>query len=197
MHGGPSHVDLFDPKPDLTRLAGQPIPASFGMVMTRRKVAANPLLAPIKPFRPRGQSGIEVSDFLPELLNMQMSFASFAVCMATVSIIRSRSDQMNTGSILMGHPSVGSWVSYGLGSENADLPAYVVLPDPGGGLKGGPPAWGSGYLPASYQGIPMRDGAEPILHLKSVGNFTRDQQRSTLDFVQQLNAEHLKSPQWR
>ncbi len=101
--------------------------------------------------------------------------------------------QMNTGSILMGHPSVGSWVSYGLGSENSDLPGFVVLPDPGGGLKGGPPAWGSGYLPATYQGIPMRDGAEPILHLKSAANMTRQQQRQTLDFVQQLNAAHLQA----
>lgn len=193
MHGGPSHVDLFDPKPDLVRLAGQPIPASFGMVMTRRKVAANPLLAPIKPFRSRGQSGIEVSDFLPKIAEHADELCVIR-SMHGDSVNHPQSVyQMNTGSILMGHPSVGSWVSYGLGSENADLPAYVVLPDPGGGLKGGPPAWGSGYLPASYQGIPMRDGAEPILHLKSAGNFTKDQQRSTLDFVQQLNAEHLKS----
>src|SRR6185503_16158341 len=67
MHGGPSHVDLFDPKPDLIKLAGQPLPESFGMVMTRRKVAANPLLPPLKPLRPRGDSGLEVSDFLPEI----------------------------------------------------------------------------------------------------------------------------------
>jgi uncharacterized protein (DUF1501 family) len=98
--------------------------------------------------------------------------------------------QMNTGSILMGHPSVGSWVSYGLGAENDDLPAFVVLPDPGGGLKGGPPAWGSGYLPASYQGIPMRSGSEPILHLRSAADFTQPQQRALLDFTQRLNAQH-------
>ena len=67
MHGGPSHVDLFDPKPDLIKLGGQPLPESFGMVMTRRKVAENPLLPPIKPLRPRGESGLEVSDFLPNI----------------------------------------------------------------------------------------------------------------------------------
>ncbi len=192
MHGGPSHVDLFDPKPELTRLAGQPIPASFGMVMTRRKVAANPLLAPIKPFRPRGQSGIEISDFLPNIAEHADELCVIR-SMHGDSVNHPQSVyQMNTGSILMGHPSVGSWVSYGLGSENADLPAYVVLPDPGGGLKGGPPAWGSGYLPASYQGIPMRDGPEPILHLKPAGQMSRDEQRATLDFVQQVNAEHLR-----
>ena len=72
---------------------------------------------------------------------------------------------MNTGSVLMGRPSVGSWVAYGLGSENENLPAFVVLPDPAGGLKGGPPAWGSGFLPATYQGVTMRSGPQPILHL--------------------------------
>ena len=167
MHGGPSHVDLFDPKPDLIKLAGQPLPESFGMVMTRRKVAQNPLLGPIKPFRPRGQSGLEISDFLPHI-------AEHADDLCVIRSLHGDSVnhpqsvyQMNTGSILMGRPSVGSWVAYGLGSENRDLPAFVVLPDPGGGIKGGPPAWGSGYLPATY---PRRDDAArrciPFLHLK-------------------------------
>lgn len=192
MHGGPSHVDLFDPKPELTRLAGQPVPASFGMVMTRRKVAANPLLAPVKPFRPRGESGVEISDFLP-------CIAEHADELCVIRSLHGDSVnhpqsvyQMNTGSILMGHPSVGSWVSYGLGSENQDLPAFVVLPDPGGGLKGGPPAWGSGYLPASYQGVPMRSGAQPILHLRPPSSISREEQRTALDLMQRLNAEHLR-----
>ncbi|MBW8886027.1 MAG: DUF1501 domain-containing protein, partial [Planctomycetia bacterium] len=191
MHGGPSHVDLFDPKPDLVKLAGQPLPESFGMVMTRRKVAENPLLPPIKPLRPRGESGLEVSDFLPEI-------ARHADELCVIRSLNGDSVnhpqsvyQMNTGSILMGHPSVGSWVAYGLGSENRDLPAFVVLPDPGGGLKGGPPAWGSGYLPASYQGVTMRPGAQPILHLKPQPQISLPQQRATLDLVQRLNREHL------
>jgi len=193
MHGGPSHVDLFDPKPDLVKLGGQPIPESFGMVMTRRKVAENPLLAPIKPLRPRGQSGIEVSDFLPQI-------AQHADELCVIRSLNGDSVnhpqsvyQMNTGSILMGRPSVGSWVAYGLGSENRDLPAYVVLPDPGGGLKGGPPAWGSGYLPATYQGVTMRPGAQPILHLKPQSGISLPQQRATLDLVQKLNRDHLAS----
>ena len=73
---------------------------------------------------------------------------------------------MNTGSILMGKPSLGAWVAYGLGTENRDMPAFVVLPDPGGGLKGGPPTWGSGFLPGSFQGTTLRPGADPILNLK-------------------------------
>ena len=165
MHGGPSQVDLFDPKPDLKRLSGQPLPGSFGEVMTRRKVAANPLLAPAMPFRPRGESGLEISDFLPHI----------GSCADQLCVVRSMHGdsvnhpqsvyQMNTGSVLMGRPSVGSWVSYGLGSENEDLPAFVVLPDPGGGLKGGPPAWGNGYLPTRYQGTTMRPQGAPTLNL--------------------------------
>ncbi len=191
MHGGPSHVDLFDPKPDLVKYAGQPLPESFGMVMTRRKVADNPLLGPIKPFKPRGESGLEVSDFLPEI-------AQHADELCVIRSLHGDSVnhpqsvyQMNTGSILMGHPSVGSWVAYGLGSENRDLPAYVVLPDPGGGLKGGPPAWGSGYLPATYQGVTMRPGAQPILHLAPQPQISSAQQRATLDLTLELNRKHL------
>lgn len=152
MHGGPSHVDLFDPKPTLTKYAGQPLPDSFGNVMTRRDVKANPLLAPLRPFKPRGKSGLEISDFLPHI-------AEHADDLCVVRSMHGDSVnhpqsvyQMNTGSILMGNPSVGSWVAYGLGSLNDNMPAFVVLPDPGGGLKGGPPAWGSGYLSAAYQG---------------------------------------------
>lgn len=191
LHGGPSHVDLFDPKPALTKYAGQPLPESFGPVMTRRKVAANPLLAPARPFRPRGASGLEISDFLPEL----------AACADDLCIVRGcHGDsvnhpqsvyQMNTGSILMGRPSLGSWVSYGLGTENEDMPAFVVMPDPGGGLKGGPPAWGSGFLPGEHQGTTVRAGASPILHLQPPAGVDAAEQRRILDLVGSMNARHL------
>jgi uncharacterized protein (DUF1501 family) len=97
---------------------------------------------------------------------------------------------MNTGRILMGSPSVGSWVAYGLGSENQNMPAFVVLPDPGGGLKGGPSAWGSGYLPAAYQGVTMRSGASPILDLHPQPGITLNQQQLNLAFIQSLNQRH-------
>src|SRR5947207_13044706 len=181
MHGGPSDVDLFDPKPDLIKLAGQPLPESFGAVMTRRKVAENPLLPPIKPLRPRGESGLEVSDFLPEIAKHADELCVIR-SMNGDSVNHPQSVyQMNTGSILMGRPSVGSWVAYGLSSENRDLPAFVVLPDPGGGVKGGPPAWGSGFLPATFQGVTMRPGDSPILHLKPQPGLSKAQQRNTLD----------------
>jgi hypothetical protein len=191
MHGGPSHVDLFDPKPELEKYAGQPLPESFGEVMTRRKVAKNPLLGPVKPFRPRGQSGLEISDFLPHIAGCADDLCVLRSCHGDSVNHPQSVYQMNTGSILMGRPSVGSWVAYGLGTENQNMPAFVVLPDPGGGAKGGPPAWGSGFLPATYQGTLMRPGKNPILNLQPQPQITREQQVATLDLVRQLNAQHL------
>jgi hypothetical protein len=190
MHGGPSHVDLFDPKPELVKHAGKPLPESYGAVETRRKVAQNPLLAPVKAFSKHGQSGIEVSEFLPHMAGVADEMCVIRSCHGDSVNHPQSVYQMNTGSILMGKPSLGSWVSYGLGSENVDMPSFVVMPDPGGGLKGGPPAWGSGFLPATYQGTTMRAGANPILHLQSAQTSVR--QRSTLDLIQQMNAAHQK-----
>lgn len=191
MHGGPSHVDLWDPKDALVRYAGQALPESFGSVMTRRDVAKNPLLAPIKPFRPRGQSGLEMSDFLPRMAEVADEFCVLRSCHGDSVNHPQSVYQMNTGSILMGRPSLGSWVAYGLGSENRDMPAFVVMPDPKGGLKGGPPAWGSGFLPASFQGTTMRAGENPILNLKPGGGMSGKRQRMALDYARQLNERHL------
>ena len=193
MHGGPSHVDLFDPKPDLIKYAGHPLPESFGSVMTRRKVAQNPLLPPVMPFRPRGKSGIEISDFLPHMASVADELCVMRSCHGDSVNHPQSVYQMNTGSTFMGRPSLGSWVSYGLGSSNQDMPAFVVMPDPEGGLKGGPPAWGSGYLPATYQGTTMRPGANPILNLNSQAQVSDAQQKSTLDLIQKLNTEHFKN----
>jgi hypothetical protein len=189
MHGGPSHMDLWDPKPELDRRSGQPLPDSYGEVMTRRKVARNPLLGSLRPFRPRGQSGLEISDFLPEMAELADEWCVLRSCHGDSVNHPQSVYQMNTGSILMGKPSLGAWVSYGLGSANDSLPTYVVMPDPRGGSKGGPPAWGSGFLPAVHQGVTMRPGAAPILNLKPASG--ADSQRATLDFLQQLNREHL------
>jgi hypothetical protein len=191
MHGGPSHVDLFDPKPDLIKLAGKPLPESFGQVMTRRKVASNPLLPPIRPFRSRGNSGLQISEFLPETAQLADDLCVIRSLHGDSVNHPQSVYQMNTGSVLMGRPSVGSWVAYGLGSENGNLPAFVVLPDPAGGLKGGPPAWGNGFLPASFQGVTMRSGSQPILHLQPPESLAKLGERRTLDLIQRLNQEHL------
>ncbi len=190
MHGGPSHLETFDPKPELQRLAGQALPPSFGPVATRRNVAKNPLLATRRQFRRCGQSGIEISDFLPSLAACADDIAVIRSCWADSVNHPQAVYEMNTGSILMGKPSLGSWVSYGLGSENENLPAFVVLPDPAGGIKGGPPAYGAGFLPATHQGTVMRVGDSPILDLQPPDGMSKSDQRHTLDLIGALNAHH-------
>lgn len=193
MHGGPSHVDLFDPKPELHRYEGQTLPTSFGPVMTRRKVADNPLLGPIRRFRRYGESGLEISDFLPHLARCADDLCVIRSCHGDSVNHPQSVYQMNTGSILMGKPSLGSWVAYGLGSENRNMPSFVVMPDPGGGIKGGPPAWGSGFLPATFQGTAVRPGSHPVLHLNPPEGMTADRQRNMLNFIQSLNQDHLRT----
>lgn len=192
MSGGPSHVDLFDPKPELIRLAGQPIPESFGQFKTRRNVAKNKLMPPLRPFRPRGRSGIEVSDFLPNIAGHVDDLCLFRGCRGDSVTHPESVYLMNTGSILMGRPSLGSWATYGLGTENANLPAFVVLPDPAGWVKGGAPAWGNGYLPATYQGTILRGGNVPILDLNSPRDVPPEQQQATIGFINQLNRRRLR-----
>ena len=131
MHGGPSHLETFDPKPELGRLAGEPLPESFGSVVTSRNVGRNPLLPTTRPFAPRGQSGIEISDLFPHVAACADDLAVIRSCW-TDSVDHARAVyQMSSGVTTMGKPCLGSWVSYGLGTENQDLPAFVVLPQPG------------------------------------------------------------------
>lgn len=193
MSGGPSHVDTFDPKPELTRLHGQPLPASFGPVKTRRGVDKNKLLASRRQFRKYGQSGIEVSDWFPHLARCVDDLCVLRGCYGDSVTHPESVYLMNTGSILMGRPSLGAWVSYGLGTENRNMPAFVVLPDPGGWVKGGSPAWGGGFLPTVYQGTVVKGGSTPIEHLANPPGISAAQQRKTLDFIAESNREHLAS----
>jgi hypothetical protein len=193
MSGGPSHLETFDPKPELARLHGEPLPASFGAVATRRAVERNRLLAPRFRFQAHGQSGIEVSELLPNIAECVDDLCVLRGCHGGTVTHPESVYMMNTGSILMGRPSLGSWVAYGLGSENRNMPAFVVLPDPRGWVKGGAPAWGNGYLPAAYQGTMMHGGPAPILHLQNSPGVSASQQRRTIDFVQRLNSRHLEA----
>ncbi|MEY2409324.1 MAG: hypothetical protein QOF48_1994 [Verrucomicrobiota bacterium] len=192
MSGGPSHVDLFDPKPDLIRLAGQPIPESFGTFKTRRNVAKNKLLPPLRPFRAHGQSGIEVSDFFPNIASCVDDLCVLRGCHGDSVTHPESVYLMNTGSILMGRASLGAWATYGLGTENQNLPSFVVLPDPAGWPKGGAPAWGNGYLPATFQGTLLRGGASPILDLNTPRGISPGQQRATVEFINKLNRSQLR-----
>ena len=190
MSGGPSHVDTFDPKPELTRLHGQPLPASFGPVKTRRGVDKNKLHASKRTFKKHGKSGIEVSDWFPHVGGCVDDICLLRGCYGDSVTHPESVYLMNTGSILMGRPSLGAWASYGLGSENRNLPAFVVLPDPGGWPKGGAPAWGNGYLPAAYQGTLLKGGQSPVLNLDTPAGVSSAQQRKTLDFVAMGNRDH-------
>jgi hypothetical protein len=193
MAGGPSHLETFDPKPELQRLNGQRLPDSFGMVKTRRGVEKNRLLATKRTFKKYGRSGIDVSDLLPHLAACADDLCVLRGCHGDSVTHPESVYLMNTGSILMGRPSLGAWAAYGLGTANRNMPAYVVLPDPGGWVKGGAPAWGNGFLPAAYQGTLLRGGPSPVLHLRPPADVGDDQQRRTLDLVNRLNREHLRN----
>ena len=189
MEGGPSHIDLFDPKPELLKLAGKPLPASFGRPLTAMGVAGNGLLPSKRTFQQHGQSGLWVSDWYPEIAKHADELCVIRSCWADGLNHVGSVCQMNTGSILAGRPSLGSWVQYGLGSVKRDLPSYVVLLDerePLGGTKN----WASGFLPATYQGTPFRPGKTPILALSTPESVGEARQKSKLAFINELNAHY-------
>ncbi|MEO2092111.1 MAG: DUF1501 domain-containing protein, partial [Gemmataceae bacterium] len=169
---------------------GQPLPASFGPVKTRRGVDKNKLLASKQTFQKHGKSGIEVSDWFPHVGGCVDDICLLRGCYGDSVTHPESVYLMNTGSILMGRPSLGAWASYGLGTENRNLPAFVVLPDPGGWPKGGAPAWGNGYLPATYQGTLLKGGKSPVMNLDTPAGVSAAQQRKTLDFIAESNREH-------
>jgi hypothetical protein len=192
MEGGPSHIDTFDPKPLLNQLAGKPMPESFGEVITSMGESRSPLLASKRKWKQHGEAGTWVSDWLPHT----------ATCVDDIAVIRSCWGdginhsagvcQMNTCSIIGGRPSLGSWVSYGLGSENQDLPAYVVMQDNNAQVVNGPRNWGAGFMPAVYQGIGLQQGARPIPHLTTPEGVSPARQLNKLSLLNQLNHDFAK-----
>src|SRR5262249_21586596 len=164
MEGGPSHLDTLDPKPELTRLHGEKLPASFGTVITAMGTGGNKLLASQRAFRKHGRSGIEVSDWLPHTATCVDDLAVVRSCWADGLNHVGPVCQMNPGSILAGRPSLGSWALYGLGSVNDNLPGFVVMSDAGEPI-GGARNWGTGFMPATFHGTFLRRGSSPHLHL--------------------------------
>jgi len=191
MEGGPSHLDLFDPKPELQRLAGQPLPPSYGKPITAMGVTSNALLPSKRTFRKHGQSGIEVSDWYPHVAEHADKLCLIRSCWADGLNHVGSVCQMNTGSILAGRPALGAWVQYGLGSVNRNLPGFVILLDEREPF-GGPKNWSSGFIPASYQGTQFRPDGSPILNLTPPKTVSQEQQRSKLDFLQTLNSRYGK-----
>jgi hypothetical protein len=191
LDGGPSHIDLFDPKPELTRLAGQPLPASFKRPVTAMgRTAYTPLLASKRKFRRHGRSGTWVSDWYPEVAGCVDDLAVVRSCKADGLNHVGSVCQMNTGSVLGGRPCLGSWALYGLGSVGDNLPGYVVLLDYPEDPPGGSRNWSTGFMPPAYQGTKFRDGPQPVLHLAPPTPVGAARQRSKLDFIQELNRRH-------
>ncbi|MCC7236133.1 MAG: DUF1501 domain-containing protein [Bryobacterales bacterium] len=186
MEGGPSHIDLFDPKPRLNELHGQPMPASFGKVITAMGTANNAIMGSPRTWKQYGQGGLWVSDWYPHIAGHMDDIAVLRSAWANGLNHVGSVCQMNTGDILAGRPSLGAWLTYGLGSANRDLPTFVVLTDDKE-VFGGSKNWSAGFLPASYQGEQFRTGNSPILHLKSPEGVTAERQRGKLDFLKELN----------
>ncbi|QDV33391.1 DUF1501 domain-containing protein [Tautonia plasticadhaerens] len=190
MVGGPSHLDLYDPKPELDRLHGRPLPPSFGKIHSQFLESDPICLGSSRRWGKYGESGMDMSDLVPHMHPLADEIAMIRSCRVDSVIHAPAHYQMNCGRVFMGYPSLGSWVSYGLGTENENLPAYVVMSQPEGTPEGGAPCWGAGFLPAAYQGTLFRPGPSPILDLEpATGEFSRGQQRRTLDLLRDMNRE--------
>lgn len=188
MDGGPSQIDLFDPKPEMKNWEGRSLPDSLtkdlklAFIKPTAKVWASQ-----RTFTQHGQSGIEVSDWMPHVAN----------CVDDIAMVRSMvTDQFNhhpaqlmwmCGSRLVGRPSMGAWVGYGLGSESQSLPAFVVMRSGGSSPGAGTGNWTSGFLPSTFQGVPFRNSGDPVLYLSSPPGIDQELQRSTLDGLKDLN----------
>jgi hypothetical protein len=189
QHGGPSQMDLFDPKPELTRWHGKPHPDKLEVHFDKQQ--GNLLASPFR-FAPRGRSGIELSELLPETARI-VDDLTLVRSMTTESVDHESALRLiHTGKFQAGRPAWGSWVIYGLGSECRDLPAYVVLTDPGGLPVDGTRNWSSGWLPAVYQGTTFRPGRVPVLNLESPDGLTTTARAGQLRFLEDLNRAHLR-----
>jgi len=190
MEGGPSQLDLFDPKPELTRWNGQPLPPEMTKNMRLAFTKPNAaVLASNRTFQHYGKSGIEFSDYIPHI----------GSCADDLCLVRSMyTDAFNHhpgqlllfgGSIQVGRPTMGAWVLYGLGSESQNLPGFVVLGS-GVGTSGGTSNWSSGFLPSTYQGVVLRSAGDPVLYLSNPPGVSSGMQRGSLDVLKDLNEQH-------
>jgi len=187
MEGGPSHIDLFDPKPKLMELQGQPLPESMRPKFTAMPgTSKNGLMPSKRTFKQYGQSGLWVSDWYPNIAEHVDEMTVIRSCWTDGINHLGGVTEMNSGSILSGRPSLGSWVNYGLGSANRNLPSFVVMLDDKDPI-GGPKQWSAGFLPASYEGMQFRPGDTPLLHLKPPAGVTDAEQRNELELLRQLN----------
>ncbi len=188
MNGAPSQVDTFDPKPALAKYNGQPYRGQVKVGSNDRPVGYL-MQSPFR-FDKHGQSGLEISELFPHTATHADDLCVLRAMYTDTAAHSSGCLQLNTGSPLTGRPSLGSWLSYGLGSLNDDLPSYVVMTDPRGGPIGGAPNWGAGYMPARYQGTLFRSGQTPLLDLQTPAGVSPRTQRAALDLLKELNEQH-------
>ena len=189
MYGGPSSMDTWDYKPELQKRDGERI----DIETRRRKVTQGTLLGSRQKFRQHGKSGFWGSDAFPHINSCLDKICVIKSLYADTFAHASALIQMNSGSVLQGHPTLGSWLGYGLGSENENLPAYIVMLDPRGGPIAGAANWSNGFMPAAYQGMHLRNKGEPILDLSPKTRMTRDMQRDQISVLHALNTRHLES----
>ena len=191
MNGAPSQVDTFDPKPALTRHNGQAYRGDLAVGSNMRPVG-HLMQSPFE-FRKYGQSGLEISSLFPHTANHADDLCVIRSMYTDTAAHASGCLQMNTGSILIGKPALGSWLSYGLGAENESLPSFVVMTDPRGGPIGSASNWTAGYMPAAYQGTLFRSGGTPLLDLSTPEGTTDRTQRRALELLKTLNQAHMEA----
>ncbi|MFN7924085.1 MAG: DUF1501 domain-containing protein [Bryobacteraceae bacterium] len=191
MAGGPSHLETFDPKPLLNKLDGQKRPAEFGEAKYQFVSKEAKILGTKRTFQKHGQSGIEVSDLLPNTAQVVDKLAIIRSCHADMVVHSAAQYQLFTGRVIPGFPSMGSWILYGLGAETNSMPSYVVSPDPDGALEAGQPMYMHGFLPAVYQPTMLRAGNKPILNLDLPQGVSKGQRRETFNLVRGLNEANM------
>jgi hypothetical protein len=192
LEGGPSHIDLFDPKPLLEKLAGQAVPKSFKPVITAMGEFYSPILPSRRAWSRHGDAGTWVSDWLPHIARHADDIAVLRSCHQDGLNHVGSVCQMNTGSVLAGRPSLGAWSSYGLGRSSEELPTFVVLLDRPATVAGGPRNWGTGFMPAAHQGTELRSAGAPIADLLPPEGISPERQRAKLDLLGRLQRIHLE-----
>ena len=191
LEGGPSHLDLLDPKPLLNQLSGQPLPPSFREPITAMGEKGAPLLAAPRNWKQHGDSGLWASEWIPHIAGCLDDIAVIRSCWTNGINHAGGVCQVNTCINFAGRPSLGAWVNYGLGTANSDLPSFVVLCDSSGRPVNGTRNWGSGFMSASYQGVQLSSSSdEPVANLKTPAAVTPDQQQRKLQLLQQFNANY-------
>ena len=191
MNGGPSQVDTFDPKPELAKHHGQAYTGDAKIGSNGRAIG-HLMQSPFE-FRKHGQSGLEISSLFPHTAKFADDLCVIRSMHSDTAAHASGCLQMNTGHVLIGKPCLGSWLSYGLGTLNENLPSFVVMTDPRGGPIGSASNWTAGYMPAAYQGTLFRSAGVPLLDLATPAGTSEPTQRRSLDLLKKLNAEHLRS----